>query len=91
VAFVVLAWVAAEVGDELGVEIKLGVDAAPSEMWDPERKRYVYPREGVERTREEQVEHILGLIERYALYTSRTLWKRRISRASQRLPRVRRR
>ncbi len=64
----VLARVTAEVGDELGIETRLGVDVASSEMWDPDRKRYVYQREGVERTREEQVEHILGLIEMYDLY-----------------------
>jgi len=67
-AFEVLSRVTAEVGDELGVEILLGVDVASSEMWDPQKRRYVYQREGVERTREEQVEHILGLIERYKLY-----------------------
>ncbi|MDP6613123.1 MAG: phosphopyruvate hydratase, partial [Candidatus Hydrothermarchaeota archaeon] len=49
----VLARVTAEVGDELGIETRLGVDVASSEMWDPDRKRYVYQREGVERTREE--------------------------------------
>jgi enolase len=67
-ALEVLSKVTAEVGDELGVEISLGVDVASSEMWDQGKGRYVYKREGVERTKEEQVEHILELIERYDLY-----------------------
>lgn len=63
-----LADAASTVQEDLGLKIRLGVDVASSEMWDPKKKRYVYRREGVERTRDEQVEHMLELIDRYNLY-----------------------
>lgn len=67
-AFEVLSKICRAVEEELGVEVKLGIDVASSEMWSPERGRYVYPREGVERSRDEQIEYIAGLIEEYDLY-----------------------
>jgi enolase len=67
-ALEVLVKITSEVKDEVGIDIKLGVDVASSEMWDSDLERYVYQREGVKRTSEEQVNHILDLIEAFDLY-----------------------
>jgi len=56
-----------EVSEEVGFECRVGLDIASSSLWDPEKQRYVYASEGVERDSGEQLEYILGLIERYNL------------------------
>lgn len=56
------------VEDDLGVKTILGVDVAASELWNPETEKYIYPGENVERTREEQIDHILDIIKKYDLY-----------------------
>ncbi|ODS42542.1 MAG: hypothetical protein MSIBF_04295 [Candidatus Altiarchaeales archaeon IMC4] len=55
-----------QVGDESGVSIKPGLDMAASELWDGKKKKYIY--RGVERTNDEQIDFVLGLIEDYRLY-----------------------
>jgi enolase len=67
-ALSVLSLVAQEVEKETGVRIVLGMDVAASELWDGKKKVYVYRREGKKRTPEEQVNHILELMEKYHLY-----------------------
>ncbi len=64
----VLSEVCAKVQEETGVEMKLGMDVASSELWDDKRREYVYSREGVNRTREEQIQHMADLIEENSLY-----------------------
>jgi len=56
-----------EVSEEFGFECRAGVDVAASSLWDPEEKVYVYERDGVKRDTGEQIEYILGLIEKYNL------------------------
>ena len=53
--------------EELGFECRVGIDVAASSLWSPEKESYVYERDGVERDPEEQIEYILGLIEKYNL------------------------
>ncbi len=56
-----------KVSDELGFECRVGLDVASSSLWNPDKQRYVYVNEGIERDRGEQLEYILDLIERYRL------------------------
>jgi len=53
--------------EEIGFECRVGIDVAASSLWSPEKESYVYERDGVERDPEEQIEYILGLIEKYNL------------------------
>lgn len=52
------------VQDNTGVEIKIGVDVAASSLWDGNEYRY----RNVRRSREEQIQYISELIDRYELY-----------------------
>jgi enolase len=56
-----------EVSNEAGFECRFGLDVASSSLWDPEKQRYIYINEGVERDSGEQLEYILKLIEKYKL------------------------
>lgn len=67
-AFRVLLKICAEIEEELGVKTMLGIDVASSEMWDAKKEKYVYRTARVERSREEQIEYIIELIEDYGLY-----------------------
>jgi len=64
-ALEVLSSAVQKVESELGVKVRLGVDAAASSIWNEERGRYVYRKEGVERTSEQQLKYVLSLIEEY--------------------------
>jgi len=64
----ILEKVGEEVKDEMGVEMRLGLDCAVGTLWDEKREVYVYPREAVERDTNKQMEHICELIERFNLY-----------------------
>ena len=66
-ALEVLAKACEEVEGELGFEIRMGLDVAASTLWREEEKAYVYEREGAKRDRGEQIEFILGLVERFRL------------------------
>ncbi|MFH1775009.1 MAG: phosphopyruvate hydratase [Methanobacteriota archaeon] len=57
-----------DVAGETGVRIRLGVDVAASVLWDSRKRKYIYRREGKERSKESQIEHIQDLIEKYELY-----------------------
>ncbi len=59
-----LQGVVVEVKRKTEIDLKIGVDVAASNFWDG--KHYVY--RGVKRTREEQIEFISDLIERYKLH-----------------------
>ncbi len=46
----------------------MGMDVAASELWNDKKKKYVYNREGVNRTREEQIAYMAEMIEDNSLY-----------------------
>ncbi|MEM4311991.1 MAG: enolase [Nitrososphaerales archaeon] len=54
--------------DEVGFEIKLGLDVASSTLWDPNKGVYVYEREGIKRNKEEQRNYLRSIIEKYDLF-----------------------
>ncbi len=56
-----------EVSEEAGFECRPGLDVAASSLWDTEKRRYVYTRDGLRRDSGEQIEYVLNLIEKYGL------------------------
>lgn len=64
-AFEVVEQAKKAVEDETGVEIRIGTDLAADRLYDKAKKAYVYDREGKQRTRAEQMDFVLGLIERF--------------------------
>ncbi len=67
-ALEVLSKACEEVYKETGIEVRLGIDVAASELWNSKKKKYVYATEGKERSREEQIEYMINLAEEYNLY-----------------------
>ncbi|MEM1514996.1 MAG: phosphopyruvate hydratase [Thermoproteota archaeon] len=63
----VLSKACEEISNEIGFECRLGLDMASSILWNPEKQRYIYANEGVERDPGEQFDYVLDLIERYKL------------------------
>lgn len=53
------------VSDELGVEVRVGLDIAASSFWDQSKKQYIYQRDKVKRNAGEQIDFLLGLIKKY--------------------------
>jgi enolase len=64
-AFEIVAEAVNKVQDEIGIEIRMGLDIAASEMWNDNLKRYVY--KNAKRTIEEQITYIVELIDQYNL------------------------
>src|SRR5699024_6254605 len=64
-AFELMAEAIAEVESDVGFEIRLGLDVAASELYETESEVYRYA--DTERTPEEQVEYIAGLVDEYDL------------------------
>ena len=64
----ILKQAADEISDELGFKIRVGVDVAASSLWDPKKQRYIYRTEGVELTREEQMNRVAEWVDRYELF-----------------------
>ncbi len=56
-----------KVQDETGCRIVIGVDMAASSMWNPDKKLYVLRREGKTRSREEQLNYVIEISEKYDL------------------------
>jgi len=56
-----------EISSETEIECRPGLDVAASTMWNSEKQKYVYTREGVERDADEQFDFISSLIEEYNL------------------------
>ncbi len=56
-----------ESSNELGFEIRPALDVAASSLWNERENRYVYVRDNVKRSSDEQLEYILDLIEKYRL------------------------
>jgi enolase len=65
-AFEVVSQAVKEVSDELGFEVRFGLDVAASELWDEKKKAYVY--KDAERTTEQQIEYIASLIDEYNMF-----------------------
>jgi enolase len=55
------------VSDELGRKVVLGIDFAASSMWVPEERVYFLRREGKKRSREEQINYVIEIAEKYDL------------------------
>ncbi|MEM2727136.1 MAG: phosphopyruvate hydratase [Archaeoglobaceae archaeon] len=62
-AFDLLGKAIKKVESELGVEVRMGIDVAASELWNG--KEYVYSDKKL--SKEEQIEHIAKLVEKYDL------------------------
>jgi enolase len=56
-----------EVSEEVGFECRSGLDVAASSLWEAEKSRYVYTRDGLSRDEGEQIEYVFDLIEKYDL------------------------
>jgi len=65
VAFELVAEATDDVADDVGFEIGIGLDVAASELYDPDDGVYRYG--DVERTPDEQVDYIAGLVSEYDL------------------------
>ncbi|HJJ90402.1 MAG TPA: phosphopyruvate hydratase [Methanocorpusculum sp.] len=64
-AFEIIAEAANNVQDETGIDIRMGIDVASSEMWNDKIERYVY--KDTKLTTEEQISYISELVEQYNL------------------------
>lgn len=64
----ILGQAASEISNELGFEIRVGVDVAASSLWDPRKRLYIYPTEGVRLSREEQMQRVVEWVDRFKLY-----------------------
>ncbi|MFC6754788.1 enolase C-terminal domain-like protein, partial [Halorubrum tibetense] len=64
-AFEVVEEAVEVVEDEVGFEIRFGLDMAAAELYDDDRDAYVYGDET--KTTDEQVEYVAGLVEEYDL------------------------
>lgn len=56
-----------KVSDDVGCKIALGVDVASSSLWDPDKRIYILRREGKSRSREEQMNYVIEIVEKYEL------------------------
>lgn len=65
-AFEVVGQAVKEISDELGFEVRFGLDVAASELWDAKSKKYVY--KDAKRTTKQQIEYIASLVDKYNLY-----------------------
>lgn len=66
-ALELLSNVCEEVSEEMGFECRVGLDMAASTLWNPKTRRYVYSRGGRKLDSDEQLEHVLQLIEQFRL------------------------
>lgn len=66
-ALEIVAKACEEISNELGFEIRAGLDVAASSLFDSEKGKYEYKREGKFRDTGEQIEFILDCIESYNL------------------------
>lgn len=57
-----------EVEKETGVRIRMGIDVAGEDLWQPDEKVYFHKKENVKRTRSQEFDFIANLIESYDLY-----------------------
>jgi len=55
------------VSNDMGIEVRLGLDMAASTLWNPEKKVYIYERDERRLEEEKQIDFVLDLIEDYNL------------------------
>jgi len=55
------------VSDDMGIEVRLGLDMAASTLWNPKKKAYVYERDERRLEEEKQIDFVLDLIQDYNL------------------------
>jgi len=55
------------VSEKTGVRCGVGMDMAASTFWSPKDERYVYRRDNVKRDAGEQLDFVIGLVEKYKL------------------------
>ncbi|AGB37602.1 phosphopyruvate hydratase [Natronococcus occultus] len=66
-AFEIVDEAVSTVEDEVGFEIRFGLDVAAAEMYDDESDSYEYESAGVSRDTDEQIEYVAELVEEYDL------------------------
>ncbi|HID60541.1 MAG TPA: phosphopyruvate hydratase [Hadesarchaea archaeon] len=57
-----------QVGQELGFEVRPAIDIAASSLYDEEKKKYIYQREGKAREGGEQIDFVVDLVKNYKLF-----------------------
>jgi len=67
-ALEILSQACEEVGDELGIVIKPSLDMAASEIWDNEKKKYIYAQDNISRDTGEQIDFVKDIIETYGMF-----------------------
>jgi len=55
------------VSNDMGIEVRLGLDMAASTLWNPKKKAYIYERDERLFEEEKQIDFVLDLIEEYNL------------------------
>jgi enolase len=66
-ALEVVVEAAERVSEEMGVNVRVGLDVAASSFWDPKKRRYLYVAEGRTLGDGDQVDYILKLVKKYRL------------------------
>ncbi|NKE36043.1 phosphopyruvate hydratase [Natronococcus sp. JC468] len=66
-AFEIVDEAVSTVEDEVGFEIRFGLDVAAAEMYDAESETYEYDSAGVSRDTDEQIEYVADLVREYDL------------------------
>lgn len=64
-AFAIMEEATGAVSDETGLKVRIGLDMAASQLWDPGKGKYRY--KDAEYTTEEQIGYVAGLIDKYDL------------------------
>lgn len=67
-AMEVLAEACSSASREVGFEVRPSLDIAASSLYDAEKGVYVYEREGRTRTPGEQIDFVVGLVQKYGLF-----------------------
>ncbi|RJX16494.1 phosphopyruvate hydratase [Candidatus Bathyarchaeota archaeon] len=66
-ALEIVVEVAEKISDEMGFKIGVGLDFASSSLWNPKKEVYEYVGEGKKRGKDEQLDYVLSLIEKFKL------------------------
>ncbi|OIB59292.1 phosphopyruvate hydratase [Natrialba sp. SSL1] len=66
-AFEIVDEAVSQVEDDVGFEIRFGLDVAAAEMYDADSETYEYEAAGISRDTDEQIEYIADLVDEYDL------------------------
>ncbi|ADD04017.1 enolase [Natrialba magadii ATCC 43099] len=66
-AFEIVDEAVSQVEDDVGFEIRFGLDVAAAEMYDADSETYEYESAGISRDTDEQIEYIADLVDEYDL------------------------